>query len=87
MAEGNNIEAMDMDIEDGDIIKAVNDLKINDMTDGLRAVYELSDERDFQVEVEKGSQTKTLHYQLDASANLLVPVLSNLFNESAGSEH
>jgi len=77
VAEGNDIETMG--IEDGDIIKAVNGLAINDMTDVLRAVYELSDATEFQVEVERNNEIKTISYQLDASSNLLMPVLSNLF--------
>ena len=84
LAEGNDIEAMG--IEDGDIIRAVNGLEINDMTDVLKAVYELSDAREFQVEIERNNETKTISYELDADSNLLGPVLYNLFDTAMGGE-
>lgn len=84
LAEGNDIEAMG--IEDGDIIKAVNDLEINDMTDVLKAFYELSNEREFHVGIERNNETKTISYELDADSNLLVPVLHNLFEKALGGE-
>lgn len=84
IAEGNDIEAMG--IEDGDIIRGVNGLEINDMTDVLKAVYELSDAREFQVEIERNNETQTLSYELDSDSNLLGPVLYNLFGNALGGE-
>lgn len=84
LAEGNDIEAIGF--EDGDVIKAVNGLEINGMTDVLKAVYELSDEREFQVEIQRNNETETLSYELDADSNLLVPVLHNLFGRALGGE-
>jgi type II secretion system protein C len=84
LAEGNDIE--EMGIEDGDVIRGVNGLEINDMTDVLKAVYELSDAREFQVEIERNNETKTISYELDADSNLLGPVLYNLFDTALGGE-
>jgi len=84
LAEGNDIE--EMGIEDGDVIRGVNGLEINDMTDVLKAVYELSDAREFQVEIERNNETKTISYELDADSNLLGPVLYNLFDTALGVE-
>jgi len=66
-------------IENGDIIKKVNDLEINDLSDVVKAVYQLSNETTFQLEVERNSQKKTLTYQLDKSVSPLVPIISNMF--------
>jgi len=84
LAEGNDIKAMG--IEDGDIIKAVNGLEINDMTDVLKAVYELSAATEFEVAIERNKETRTMSYQLDSSSNLLVPVLDSLFEGALGGE-
>jgi general secretion pathway protein C len=82
LAEGNDIE--EMGIEDGDVIKAVNGLEMNDMTDVLKAVYELSDAREFQVEIERDNEIQTLTYELDADSDLLGPALYNLFDTMLG---
>jgi len=80
--EGNDFEKMG--IEDGDIIKKVNGLEINALSDVLTSVYKLSDETSFQMEVTRDNQTKTLNYQLDKSVNPLVPIISNMLKLPTG---
>lgn len=82
LAEGNDIEALG--IEDGDVIQAVNGLKIDDMSDVLRAFYKLSAETEFQVAIKRNNEIKTICYQLDTKSNLLVPVFHNLFDAALG---
>jgi type II secretion system protein C len=82
LKEGNDFEKMG--IEDGDIIKNVNGLDINDLSDVLANVYKLSDETSFQMEVIRNNQTTTLNYQLDKSVNPLVPIISNMFKSPMG---
>ena len=69
-----------MGIQNGDIIKKVNDLEVNDLSDVLKTVYKLSDDTSFNVQVERDNQTTILNYQLDKSVNPLVPIISNLLN-------
>jgi type II secretion system protein C len=85
LKEGNDFERIG--IEDGDIIKKVNGLDINDLSDVLTNVYKLSDETSFQMEVTRNNQTKTLHYQLDKSVNPLIPIISNMFKSPTGSKN
>ncbi len=84
LKEGNDFEKMG--IEDGDIIKKVNGLDINDLSDVLTNIYKLSDETSFQMEVTRNNQTKTLNYQLDKSVNPLIPIISNMFKSPTGSK-
>jgi len=82
LKQGNDFEKMG--IENGDIIKKVNDLEVNDLSDVLKAVYKLSNHTTFQVELERNSQTKTLNYNLDKSVNPLVPIVSNMLKAPMG---
>jgi type II secretion system protein C len=78
LKQGNDFEKMG--IQNGDIIKKVNDLEVNDLSDVLKTVYKLSDDTSFNVQVERDNQTTILNYQLDKSVNPLVPIISNLLN-------
>ncbi len=49
---GNDFEKLGL--KNNDIIKRVNGMEVNDLTDVLKAVYQLSDETEFTVEVERG---------------------------------
>jgi len=82
LKQGNDFEKMGID--NGDIIKRVNDLEVNDFSDVLKAVYKLSNDTTFHVEVERNSQVKTLNYQLDKSVNPLLPIISNMLNVPLG---
>lgn len=82
LKQGNDFEKMG--IENGDIIKKVNDLEVNDLSDVLKAVYQLGNDTTFHVEVERNSQTKMLNYNLDKSVNPLVPVICNLLKVPMG---
>jgi general secretion pathway protein C len=78
LKEGNDFEKMG--IQNKDIIKKVNGLEVNNLTDVVKAVYQLSDDTTFTVEVERGSQPKELNYQLDKQVNALVPIITNMIN-------
>jgi len=82
LRQGNDFEKIG--IENGDIIKKVNDSEVNDLSDVLKAAYQLSNDTTFHVEVERNSQTKTLNYQLDKSVNPLVPIISNMLKMPLG---
>jgi len=82
LKQGNDFEKMG--IENGDIIKKVNALEVNDLSDVLKAVYKLSNHTTFQVELERNSQTKTLNYNLDKTVNPLVPIISNMLKAPMG---
>ena len=75
---GNDFEKMG--IKNGDIIKKVNNLEVNNIADVLKTVYKLSDDTTFNVEVERDNQTTTLNYQLDKSVDPLIPIITNLLN-------
>ncbi len=79
---GNDFEKMG--IENGDIIKSVNGLEINTLSDVLKAVYQLSDDTSFVVEVERDNQRKELNYQLDKEVNALVPIISSMLSLPTG---
>ena len=68
----------------GDIIKSVNGLEINTLSDVLKAVYQLSDDTSFVVEVERDNQRKELNYQLDKEVNALVPIISSMLSLPTG---
>ena len=76
LIKGNDFEKLG--IENGDIIKKVNGLEVNDIPDVLKTVYKLSDDTDFQMEVERNGQTETLNYKLDKKVNALLPIISNM---------
>jgi general secretion pathway protein C len=78
LKEGNDFEKMG--IQNKDIIKKVNGLEVNSLTDVIKAVYKLSDDTNFTVEVERGNQPKELNYQLDKQVNALVPIITNMIN-------
>jgi general secretion pathway protein C len=84
LTQGNDFEKMG--IENGDIIKKVNGLEVNDLSDVLKTVYQLGNDKTFHVEVERNSQTQKLNYNLDKSVNPLVPVISNLLKVPMGSK-
>jgi general secretion pathway protein C len=62
LQQGNDFEKMG--IQTNDIIKRVNGIEINTLSDVVKAVYQLSDDTNFTVEVERGKQSKDLGYQL-----------------------
>lgn len=78
LKEGNDFEKMG--IKSDDIIKRVNGIDVNDLTSVLKAVYQLSDDTSFSVEVERNNQVTMLNYQLDKNVNGLVPIISGMFN-------
>lgn len=84
LVKGNDIEKLG--IESGDIVKKINGLDTNDISDVLAAAYKLSNDTDFQVDIERNKQIITLNYQLDKSANFLVPIISRLLNFSKNKE-
>jgi len=81
---GNDFEKLG--IENGDIIKKVNGLEVNDLSDTLEAVYKLGSETTFNLEVVRNGQPHTLHYTLDKSVNPLVPLISNMLKTPTGSK-
>ena len=78
LKEGNDFEKMG--IENGDIIKKVNGIEVSNLSAVIKAVYQLSDDTNFTVEVERGNLPKELNYQLDKQVNALVPIISNMIN-------
>ncbi len=78
LKEGNDFEKLGL--KNNDIIKRVNGLEVNDLTDVLTAVYQLSDETEFTVEVERGEGTQDLTYRLDKNVNALVPIISRMLS-------
>ena len=78
LKEGNDFEKMGINNED--IIKRVNGMDVNDLSSVMKAVYELSGNTTFTVEVERDNQEKMLNYQLDKNVNAIVPIISGMFN-------
>ena len=76
LIKGNDFEKLG--IKNGDIIKRVNGLEVNDIPDVLKTIYKLSDDTDFQMEVERNGQTETLNYKLDKKVNALLPIISGM---------
>lgn len=81
LKEGNDFEKMG--IENNDIIKKVNGIEVSDLSNVIKAVYQLSDDTSFTVEVERGKQPKELNYQLDKQVNAL-DALAPIFNTITG---
>lgn len=84
LKQGNDFEKMG--IENGDIIKKVNDLEINNLSDVLKTVYKVGNDTSFHVEVIRNGQTETLNYKLDKSINPLIPIISNMLKLPTGSK-
>ena len=78
LKEGNDFEKLGL--KNNDIIKRVNGLEVNDLTDVLQAVYQLSDETEFTLEVQRGEGMQDLNYRLDKNVNALVPIISRMLN-------
>ena len=78
LKEGNDFEKMG--IENDDIIKKVNGIEVSNLSGVVKAVYQLSDDTNFTVELERGNQPKELNYQLDKQVNALVPIISNMID-------
>lgn len=78
LKEGNDFEKMG--IESDDIIKKVNGIEVSNLSQVIKAVYQLSDDTSFTVEVDRAGQEKNLNYQLDKQVNALVPLISNMIN-------
>ena len=78
LKEGNDFEKMG--IESDDIIKKVNGIEVSNLSQVVKAVYQLSDDTNFTVEIERGNQPKELNYQLDKQVNALVPIISSMIN-------
>ena len=76
LIKGNDFEKLG--IENGDIIKKMNGLEVNDLPDVLKTVYKLSDDTNFQMEVERNGQTEILNYKLDKKVNALLPIISGM---------
>lgn len=82
LIKGNDFEQLG--IENGDIIKKVNGIEVNDLPDVLKTIYKLSDDTDFQMEVERNGQTEMLNYKLDKKVNALVPIISSMLKTPLG---
>lgn len=67
-----------MGIENGDILRKINGLDINDASDIFEAVSQLRYEYTFEVEIKRESQKKILNYRLDKRLFSLVPIVFNL---------
>ena len=78
LKEGNDFEKLG--IKNNDIIKRVNGFEVNDLTDVLKAAYQLSDETEFTIEVERGDGIQDLNYRLDKNVNALVPIITRMLN-------
>ncbi len=78
LKEGNDFEKLGL--KNNDIIKRVNGLEVNDLTDVLKAVYQLGDETEFTIEVERDNDIQDLNYRLDNNVNVLVPIISRMIN-------
>ncbi len=76
LTDGRDFEKMG--IENGDIVRKVNGLDINDASDVFKAVYKFSTDNTFEVEVKRKSQKKILNYRLDERPYYLIPKISNL---------
>ena len=84
LKEGNDFEKMG--IKSDDIIKRVNGIDVNDLSSVLKAVYQLSGDTNFTVEVERDNQKTNLNYELDKNVNALVPIISGMFNMTLGGD-
>jgi general secretion pathway protein C len=82
LQEGNDFEKLG--IKNEDIIKRVNGLELNDLTDVIKAVYQLGNETSFTIEVERDNQLKALNYSLDGDVNALVPIISRMLTIPLG---
>lgn len=84
LKEGNDFEKMG--IKNEDIIKRVNGIDVNDLSSVVKAVYQLSGDTNFTVEVERDGQKQMQNYQLDKNVNALVPIISGMFNMTLGGD-
>ena len=84
LKEGNDFEKMG--IKSDDIIKRVNGIDVNDLSSVLKAVYQLSGDTDFTVEVERDKQETRLNYKFDKNVNALVPIISGMYNMTLGGD-
>ena len=84
LKEGNDFEKMG--IKNEDIIKRVNGIDVNDISSVVKAVYQLSGDTNFTVEVERDGQKQMQNYQLDKNVNALVPIISGMFNMTLGGD-
>jgi type II secretion system protein C len=74
---GNDFEKIGIKSED--IIKRVNGIDLNDLPSVLKAVYKLSGDTNFTVEVERENQPTNLNYELDGTVSpSLMDLLSQL---------
>ncbi len=71
-----------MGIENGDIIRKINGLGINEVSDILGIVHQLSDTKVFEIEVKRNSQKKILNYRLDKRLEYLLPIVSSFDKRS-----
>ncbi len=76
LIKGNDFEKLG--IENGDIIKKMNGLEVNDIPDVLKTVYKLSDDTDFQMEVERNGQTEIQKIEV-VGGKVNASLISNLF--------
>ena len=76
LKEGNDFEKMG--IQNNDIIKKVNGIEVSTLSDVVKAVYQLSDDTNFTVEVERGKQPKNLNYQLTEQVDGLDAIMGML---------
>ncbi len=84
LKEGNDFEKMG--IKNEDIIKRVNGIDVNDLSSVVKAVYQLSGDTNFTVEMERDGQKQMQNYQLDKNVNALVPIISGMFNMTLGGD-
>jgi general secretion pathway protein C len=78
LKEGNDFEKLGL--KNNDIIKRVNGLEVNDLTDVLKAMYQLSDETEFTVEVEGDAGPRALNYNVGTDISMLGPLTERLSN-------
>ena len=77
LKDGNDFEKIGIKSED--IIKKVNGIDVNDLPSVLKAVYQLSGDTNFTVEVERENQITNLNYELDGTVSpSLMDLLSQL---------
>jgi len=89
LIKGNDFEKLG--IKNGDIIKRVNGLEVNDIPDVLKAVYKLSDDTDFQIEVEQNGQTEirkigVVDGKVNVSLSSMISDLLNPLSSKTGGE-
>lgn len=82
LREGNDFEKMGIKSED--IIKRVNGIEVNDLSSVLKAIYTLSDNTNFTVEVENGGKKREIGIGLVGGKANASALLGNFPNPFGG---